>query len=199
MYVFTEDYERELMLSTHMDFQSTRCTIPLLAKMALVRFLVRVNTHVDFQIIRTTKSLLAHITFIRFVFRVSTHVSGQVGWILKHLLAKIALVPSLSLRSFPNSYLFFFFFLYLMMIRLVEIIILVRNPRTQHQRFFFLSLQNRPRVHRSFRMWILSSTHVVVVVPRVSRREEEVLSRKYSVSRKKKLRRFSGMKFLSIF
>merc|ERR1711906_50913 len=92
--------------------------------------------------------------------RVRTPVSGQTGWISKHLLANIALVPSLFLRSFPNSYLFFsFFFLYLMMIRL-EIIILVRNPQTQHQIWFFFflhfffifsrNLQNRPRVvHRA--------------------------------------------------
>jgi len=72
------------------------------------------------------------------------------------------------------------------MIRLVEIIILVRNPQTQHQIwFFFLPLQNRPRVHRSFRTWILSSARVVVV-PRVSRKEEEVLSQKYGVLREKK-------------
>jgi hypothetical protein len=59
---------------------------------------------------------------------------------------------------------FFFFFLYLMMIRL-EIVILIRNPQTQHRFFFFhffffsRQLQNRPRVHRAFRMWILSSAH----------------------------------------
>jgi hypothetical protein len=193
-------------VNTHVDFQLTRCTKSFITNIALVRPLFRVNTHVDFQIIRSTKALLAHITFVRFLFRVSTHVSGQVGWISKHLLANIALLPSLSLRSFPNSYLFFvfflfvlffffFFFLYLMMIRLVEIIILVRNPQTRHQRFFFSRhLQNRPRVHRSFRMWILSSAHVVDV-PRVSRREEVLSKRIFVYLRgEKKLRRFSGTK-----
>ena len=41
---------KELMLSTHVVFQTIRMTISLLAHIALVRFLVRVNTHVDFQI-----------------------------------------------------------------------------------------------------------------------------------------------------
>jgi hypothetical protein len=61
-----------------------------------------------------------------------------------------------------------FFFLYLMMIRL-EIIILVRNPRTQHRWLLFFHLQNRPRVHRSFRMWIFPSaahSSSFVVMPR---------------------------------
>jgi hypothetical protein len=105
-------------------------------------------------------------------------VSGQVGWISKHLLANIALVPSLSLRSFPNSYLFFFFFFSLFFVFFLYLmicleIILNRNPQTQH-RFFslFFSLffsptlhhpQNRPGVHRALRVWILSS-HVVVVI-----------------------------------
>jgi hypothetical protein len=40
-------------------------TIPLLAHMALVRFLVRVHTHVGFQSTRFTKTFLAHITFER--------------------------------------------------------------------------------------------------------------------------------------
>ena len=113
---------------------------------------------VPFQATRSSKTLLAHIALVRFLVRVRTHVYSQDGWILKHLLAHIALVLGpLPLRSFLNK--IRFFFLYLMMIRLVEIIILVRNPRTQHQIwFFFLSLQNRPRVHRSFRMWILSSS-----------------------------------------
>jgi hypothetical protein len=97
------------------------------------------------------------------------------------------LLRPLSLRSFLFKSRFFFSHL---MIRLVEIIILVRNPQTQHQIwFFFLPLQNRPRVHRSFRTWILSSARVVVV-PRVSRKEEEVLSQKYGVLRRKKIETF---------
>ena len=55
MCMFTEDYERELMLSTHVVLQTTRLTKTLLALMALVRFLVRVNTHVDFQILESRK------------------------------------------------------------------------------------------------------------------------------------------------
>jgi len=145
-------------VNTHVALQTTRLTKTLLAHITFIRFLVRVNTPVVLQSTRMTKTLLAHIAFVRFLFRVRTHVFGQFGWISKHLLAHITFV---LLRSLPlRSFLFKsrFFFLYLMMIRLVEIIILVRNPRTQHQRFFFLSLQNRPRVHRSFRMWILSSS-----------------------------------------
>ena len=111
-----------------------------------------------------TKLHLAHIAFVRFLVRVNTHMHGQFRWISKHLLAHIALVlRSLPLHSFLKRR---FFFLYLL-IRL-EIIILVRNPQTQHQRFFFLHffffsrhLQNRPRVHRALRMWILSSAHDV--------------------------------------
>jgi hypothetical protein len=54
------------------------------------------------------------------------------------------------------------------MICLVEII-LVRNPRTQHRWLLFFHLQNRPRVHRSFRMWIFPSaahSSSFVVMPR---------------------------------
>ena len=139
---------------THVVFQTTRFTKTLLAHIAFIRLLVRVNTHVGFQMSSLTKSFIAHITFIRFLFRVNTHVDFQIIGITKTLLANLALaLPSLSLRSFLKSR---FFFLYLMMIRL-EIILLIRNPRTQHQRFFFLTyLQNRLYVHRSFRMWILS-------------------------------------------
>ena len=66
---------KELMLSTHVVFQTTRMTISLLAHIALVRFLVRVNTHVAFQITSLTKTLLAHIAFVRFLVRVNTHVA----------------------------------------------------------------------------------------------------------------------------
>ena len=166
---------KELMVfSTLVVSQTTRVTKTHLAHIALVRFLVRVNTHVFLQTISSSKTHLAHIALVRFLVRVNTHValsnhqnnekfyrthhihtvsrsceyarvSGQVGWILKHLLANIALVPSLPLPSLPRSLFFSHLFS------------LVRNLQTQHQIwFFFLSLQNRPRVHRSFRMWILS-------------------------------------------
>ena len=136
-------------------------------------------THVDFQSIRSTKLHLAHITLVRFLVRVNTHVCSQMWLRLKHLLANIALVPSLPLRSFLDK--IRFFFLYLMMIRL-EIILLVRNPQTQHQRFFFFlhffffsrHLQNRPRVHRAFRMWILSSSHSIISVRDFKRESCEV-------------------------
>ena len=52
------------MVATHVVFQTTRLTISLLANMAFVRFLVRVNTHVDFQNTRCTKTLLAHIALV---------------------------------------------------------------------------------------------------------------------------------------
>ena len=175
-------------VNTHVVFQSTRVTKTLLAYIALVRFLLRVNTHVIFQSIRMTKSFLAHITFVRFLVRVNTHVSLQMTRLTKSLLAHITLVRFLvrvnslvpfqmtrctktllahialvSLRSLPlHSFLINsrFFFSHLMMIHL-EIILLLRNPRAHkhHRGFFFLTLQNRPRVHRSFRTWILSSAH----------------------------------------
>ena len=149
-------------------------TIPLLAHMALVRSLVRVNTHVPFQMISSNKTFLANITFARSLVRVNTHVGFQTTSLSKTLLANIALVlPSLPLRSFLNKSRFFF--LYLMMIRLEN----VRNSQTQHQRFFFLHffffsrhLQNRPRVHRALRMWILSSSHGIISIR--LREEEEV-------------------------
>ena len=53
------------MVATHVDFQMIRSTITLLANMAFVRFLVRVNKLVALQMVRLTKTLLAHITFIR--------------------------------------------------------------------------------------------------------------------------------------
>ena len=156
-----------LVFSTLVVSQTTRVMKTHLAHIALVRFLVRVNTHVVFQSTRLTKTLLAHITFKRFLVRVNTHMYGQCRWIWKHLLAHIALV----LRSFPlHSFLFKsrFFFLYLMMICLEIIIILVRYPQTQHREgvlfSLFFSLQNRPRVHRSFRMWILSSRDCLLLL-----------------------------------
>ena len=65
---------QELVMATHVSCQITRLTKTLLAHVAFVRFLVRVNTHVGFQITRKTKALLANITFIRFLVRVNTHV-----------------------------------------------------------------------------------------------------------------------------
>ena len=164
------------MLSALVPFQITKLTKSFIAHIAFVRFLVRVNTHVVFQSTRVTKTLLAYITLVRFLVRVNTLVVFQMTRCTKTLLAHIALVllRSLPLHSFLiNSR---FFFLYLMMIHL-EIILLLRNPRAhKHHRFFSLTLQNRPRVHRAFRMWILSSSHslfllllvvVVVVLKRV--------------------------------
>jgi len=170
--------------------QMTRSTKTLLAHITFVRSLVRVNTHVNLQVTRLTKTLLAHIAFVRSLVRVRTHMSGQIGWCSKHLLANTALV---LLRSLPlRSFLFKsrFFFLYLM-IRL-EIIILIRNPQTQHRWFFFFffffsllhSTRNHHRlyVYRAFRMFILSSRHLI--------KERE---RERSIQRgKKKLRRFAG-------
>ena len=176
-------------VNTHVSFQMTRLTKSFITNITFVRFLVRVNTHVLLQITRITKTLLAHITFIRFLVRVRTHMSGQIGWCSKHLLANTALV---LLRSLPlRSFLFKsrFFFLYLM-IRL-EIIILIRNPQTQHS-FFSLSFfsllcgtrnHHRLYVYRAFRMFILSSRHLI--------KERE---RERSIQRgKKKLRRFAGI------
>ena len=148
-------------VNTHVSLQMTRLIKSLLAHITFVRFLVRVNTHVALQSISSTKSLPANITFIRFLVRVNTHVPFQATRSSKTLLAHIALV---SLRSLPlHSFLINsrFFFSHLMMIHL-EIILLLRNPRAhKHHRFFFLTLQNRPRVHRSFRTWILSSARSI--------------------------------------
>ena len=162
------------MLSALVPFQITKLTKSFIAHIAFVRFLVRVNTHVVFQSTRVTKTLLAYITLVRFLVRVNTLVVFQMTRCTKMLLAHIALVllRSLPLHSFLNKSRFFVLYLLICL----EIILLVRNPQTQHQRFFSLTLQNRPRVHRSFRMWILSSSHslfllllvvVVVVLKRV--------------------------------
>ena len=161
----------------------------VLTHITFVRFLVRVNTHVSCQMTRITKSFLAHIALVRSLVRVNTHVDFQSIRITTSHLANIALVllRSLSLRSslFKSR----FFFLYLM-IRL-EIIILVRNPQTQHS-FFSLSFfsllcgtrnHHRLYVYRAFRMFILSSRHLI--------KERE---RERSIQRgKKKLRRFAGI------
>ena len=122
-------------------------------------------THVDFQSIRSTKLHLAHITLVGFLVRVNTHVSGQTGWSIKHLLANIALVPSLLLPSLRRRR----FFSYLLLLDFKSDFFLVRNPQTQHQRFFFFHFfsisrhfQNRPRVvRRSFRTWIFPSRSII--------------------------------------
>ena len=66
------------MLSTHVPFQTTRCSKTFLAHITFIRFLVRVNTHVVCQMTRLSKTLLAHIAFIRFLVRVNTHVSSAL-------------------------------------------------------------------------------------------------------------------------
>ena len=159
------------MLSTHVVFQTTRLTIPLLANVAFVRFLLRVNTLVLCQTTRCTKSFIAHITFIRFLVRVNTHVSGQIEWFIKNLLANIALV--LRSLSLPSSLRRSLFFSYLILLRNdfikndIIIITFIRYSQTQHSLFFslqsFFSLLSVARDHhrfhvfRSFRMCILSS------------------------------------------
>ena len=133
------------------------------------------SAHVPFQTTRSTKALLANTTFVRFLVRVSTHVYSQFRCAHKHLLTNTALVlPSLSLRSFSNSHLFFsYLFVHLILINLI-----IRYSQTeQHLRFFFfllfsspllqnnINLQNRPRIFRSLRIWVLSSSsHYSVVV-----------------------------------
>ena len=92
------------MVSTHVPFQTTRFTKTLLAHIALVRFLVRVNTHVALSNHQNNEKFYRthHIHTVS-RSREYARVSGQVGWILKHLLANIALV----LRSLPlHSFLF---------------------------------------------------------------------------------------------
>ena len=92
-----------------------------------------------------------------------THVYGQFRCANKHLLANAALVllPSLSLRSFSHSHLFF--------PHLFVHLVLIRYSHTEQHviRFFFfllfssplfqnvLTFQNRPRIFRAFRIWIL--------------------------------------------
>ena len=66
---------KELMvLITLVASQTRSVTIPLLAHIAFVRFLVRVNTHVFLQMTRLTKSFIAHIALVRSLVRVRTHV-----------------------------------------------------------------------------------------------------------------------------
>jgi hypothetical protein len=92
----TRATREELMAAARVRFQTTRCRKSLLAHVAFVRFLSRVNTHVSFQITRFTKTLLAHITLIRFLSSVSTHVTLQMTRLMKALLANITFVRFLS-------------------------------------------------------------------------------------------------------
>ena len=57
VYVFIVRSTNELMLSAHVPSQITRCSEALLANIAFVRFLVRVNTHVNFHLTICTKTL----------------------------------------------------------------------------------------------------------------------------------------------
>ena len=63
-------------MSTHVPLQTTSLSKTLLAHIAFIRSLVRVNTHVEFQFTRFTKTLLAHIHRTVFV-RVNTHVLSK--------------------------------------------------------------------------------------------------------------------------
>ena len=84
---------KELMvLITLVASQTRSVTIPLLAHITFIRFLVRVNTHVGLQIISSTKSLFAHIAFIRFLVRVRMHVVFQTISVTIPLLANITFV-----------------------------------------------------------------------------------------------------------
>ena len=151
-------------VNTHVFFQSTRFTKSFIAHITFIRFLVRVNTHVNLQSTRFTKTLLAHIAFVRFLFRVRTYVCSQTGWSIKHLPANIALVPSLSLHSSSNKSRFLFSLLILLRHDITTRHAREHPPQSLHVSFFFsslllpkIALQNRPRVHRALRVWILFS------------------------------------------
>ena len=77
-------------------------------------------THVPLQITRCSKTLLAHIALVRFLVRVNTHVYGQLGWTSKHLLANIALVllRPLSLLSLTRAR--FFSYLLVLLVSLLH-------------------------------------------------------------------------------
>ena len=133
----------------------------------------------------TNKALSQHTShiFIRSLVRVNAHASDQTGWSIKHLLAHIALalLRSLPLRSFLSIKVSFLLFVS------DDDSFTSRSSssssggifKREHQLwFFFLAcLQNRPRVHRSFRTWISFFFDSCRVVLSVSRREKrEVLS-----------------------
>ena len=160
----------------------------------------------------TNKALSQHTShiFIRSLVRVNAHASDQTGWSIKHLLAHIALalLRSLPLRSFLSIKVSFLLF-----VSDDDDSFTSRSSssssggifKREHQIwFFFLAcLQNRPRVHRSFRTWIYlsSSTRVSRRSFSLSQREERFfLSPRLYLVRvervvllrvgKKKLRRF---------
>ena len=72
------DENGKLRVSAPVGFQTLRVTKPLLAHIALVRFLSSVNTLVDLQNTRLTKTFLAHIAFIRFLSSVNALVDFQI-------------------------------------------------------------------------------------------------------------------------
>jgi hypothetical protein len=91
-------------------------------------------------------------------------VCSQTGWSIKHLPANIALVPSLSLHSSSNKSRFLFSLLILLLHDITTRHAREHPPQSLHVSFFFsslllpkIALQNRPRVHRALRVWILFS------------------------------------------
>ena len=128
----------------------------------------------------TNKALSQHTShiFTRSLVRVNAHASDQTGWSIKHLLAHIALalLRSLPLRSFLSIKVSFLLFVS------DDDSFTSRSSssssggifKREHQIwFFFLAcLQNRPRVHRSFRTWISFFFDSCRVVLSVSRREK---------------------------
>ena len=199
-----------------MPFQTMRCSKTLLADIALENgffsFCVCIRTRgLSNNHRMTNKALSQHTShiFIRSLVRVNAHASDQTGWSIKHLLAHIALalLRSLPLRSFLSIKVSFLLF-----VSDDDDSFTSRSSssssggifKREHQLwFFFLAcLQNRPRVHRSFRTWIYlsSSTRVASFFFQSLAERREVLSfslvfstrRESSVLRvgKKKLRRF---------
>ena len=153
---------------SHVDFQTTRLSKTLLAHIAFVRFLFHVRTHVSGQVGWISKHLLAHPALVPSLPLRS--FSNKTSFLFSHLMISLHDIVTQHAHNPPQPlyvvvvslfFFFFFFFLYLMIC-----LDIIRNPRTHEHRFFFLAcLQNRPRVHRSFRTWILSwSSRVVVVV-----------------------------------
>jgi len=97
---------------------------------------------------------------------VNTHMYGQEGCISKHLLANIALVlPSLPLHSFSNNSSFFFPHLMILFHTIVTRHAHEHPPQSLHVFvvFFFSHTtrfrnhQNRSRVFRALRMFVLPS------------------------------------------
>ena len=71
------DENGKLRVSAPVGFQSARFTKPLLANIALKRFLSSVDAHVVLQNSRLTKTLLANIALKRFLARVDALVVLQ--------------------------------------------------------------------------------------------------------------------------